>query len=141
VLFATDFSPASRRALDAALTLAKSNKARLTILHVHVPIAPLVPEQYIDSPKWLSLDLSERKWTAQRLAALGTRATKTGVGTTTRMVNGEPSRDIIRASRTLHPDLRILGTHGRTGFSRFLLGSVAERVAATARCPVLTVRG
>src|SRR5579872_2969573 len=95
LLFATDFSKASRRALDAALTLAKSNGGRLTIVHVHVPIAPLVPEQYIDSPKWLGLDVSERKWTAGRLAALGAKATKAGVRTATRPVNGEPSRDIV----------------------------------------------
>jgi nucleotide-binding universal stress UspA family protein len=141
VLFATDFSHASRRAFDAAITLAKSNKARLTILHVHVPVVPLVPEQYIDAPRWLSLDVSERKWTGRRLAAIGAKASRAGIRTATRMVNGEPSRNIVRASRTLRPDLLVLGTHGRTGFSRFLLGSVAERVAATARCPVLTVRG
>jgi nucleotide-binding universal stress UspA family protein len=140
ILFASDFSVASRRAFDAALTLARSNDARLTILHVHVPVIPLVPEQYIESPKWLKLDRAARRWTHHQLAALAIKARKAGVRAKPRLVSGEPSRMIVRAARSARPDLVVVGTHGRTGFSRLLLGSTAERVVATAPCPVLTVR-
>jgi nucleotide-binding universal stress UspA family protein len=56
------------------------------------------------------------------------------------MVTGDPSSQIVRTARSLRADMIVLGTHGRRGVSRFLLGSVAERVIATAPCPVLTVR-
>ena len=141
ILVASDFSKASQRAYRTAVSLAKSNRARLTILHVHIPIVPLVPEQYIDSPKWAVVDNSARAVAARRLAALARRAGAAGVRARTRLLVGEPSRNILRAARSLRPEMLVLGTHGRTGFSRFLLGSVAERVVATAKCPVLTVRG
>lgn len=141
ILFATDFSKASRRAFDAAKSLAKSNKAELTILHVHVPVVPLVPEQYIESPGWTGLDLSEKRWNQHQLAALAKQAGRAGVKAKSALVDGEPSRQILRQAVSKRADLLVIGTHGRTGFSRFLLGSVAERVAATAKCPVLTVRG
>lgn len=141
ILVASDFSKASHRAFRTAVDLAKLHRARLTILHVHIPLVPLVPEQYIDSPKWAAVDGFARAAEARQLEALARRAESAGVRTRTRYVSGEPSRDILRAARALRPDMLVIGTHGRTGFSRFLMGSVAERVAATAKCPVLTVRG
>lgn len=56
------------------------------------------------------------------------------------VVAGMASSAIIEAARKLGADLIVIGTHGRTGFSRFMIGSVAERVVRTAPCPVLTVR-
>lgn len=141
IVVASDFSKASQRAFRTAVSLAKSNGARLTILHVHIPIVPLVPEQYIDSPKWAAVDGAARVAEGRRLAGMARRAEAAGVRARTRLLVGEPSRDILRASRSLRPDVLVLGTHGRTGFSRFFLGSVAERVVAMAKCPVLTVRG
>jgi len=55
-------------------------------------------------------------------------------------VTGDPSAQIVRTARSTRADLIVIGTHGRRGVSKFLLGSVAERVIATAPCPVLTVR-
>jgi nucleotide-binding universal stress UspA family protein len=57
------------------------------------------------------------------------------------MVTGDPALQIVRAARSMRADLIVMGTHGRRGVSKFFLGSVAERVIATAPCPVLTVRG
>jgi nucleotide-binding universal stress UspA family protein len=54
---------------------------------------------------------------------------------------GVPADVIVRTARTRRAALIVMGTHGRSGFSRFLLGSVASRVVATSPCPVLTVRG
>jgi len=55
-------------------------------------------------------------------------------------VEGVPADQIVRLARLRQADMLVIGTHGRTGFSRLFLGSVAARVVATARCPVLTVR-
>ena len=57
------------------------------------------------------------------------------------MVTGDPAQQIVRMARSKRADLIVVGTHGRRGFSKFFLGSVAERVIATAPCPVMTVRG
>ena len=67
-------------------------------------------------------------------------ADKAGVAVETRLVTGIPSEDIVRLGQELPADLIIMGTHGRSGMSHLLLGSVAERVVRKAPCPVLTVR-
>ena len=54
---------------------------------------------------------------------------------------GEPAGSILRAEKKVKPDLVVMATHGRRGFSRFFLGSVAEVVLRESTCPVLTVRG
>jgi nucleotide-binding universal stress UspA family protein len=58
-----------------------------------------------------------------------------------RVEAGEPSDGILEAARAVRADLIVMGTHGRTGIARLLLGSVAEAVLRRATCPVLTVRG
>ena len=141
ILYATDFSSASRRAFATAMALAKANRATLTILHVIVPIAPLVPEQYLDTMAWARLDVQARRWGHAQLARLAARARKIGLRVTTLLLEGDPSRHILRAARGMGVDFVVMGTHGRTGFSKFLLGSVAERVIATASCAIVTVRG
>jgi len=140
ILYASDFSKASGRAFTTALTLARSNNAVLTILHVNVPIMPLVPEQVIQSDTWEQLDTEARRWSRRRLARLLKRAKTGGARANTLLMNGDPSQQIVHAARSTRADLVVVGTHGRTGFSKFILGSVAGRVVATASCPVVTVR-
>ena len=140
ILYASDFSKASGRAFTTALTLARSNNAVLTILHVNVPIMPLVPEQVIRSDTWEQLDTEARRWSRRRLAGIAKRAKTTGTRANTLLMNGDPSQQIVHAARSTRADLVVVGTHGRTGFSKFILGSVAGRVVATASCPVVTVR-
>ena len=67
-------------------------------------------------------------------------ATITDVPVTTEVIVGSPARAIIGRSAEPDIDLVVMGTHGRSGVSHLLLGSVAERVVRAARCPVLTVR-
>jgi len=59
----------------------------------------------------------------------------------TLLLEGRTAEQIVRAARSKRAGMIVIGTHGRTGLTRFLLGSVAARVLAIARCPVLTVRG
>ena len=141
ILYASDFSTTSRRAFLTAVAMAKSNRATLTILHVYVPIVPLVPEQYIESATWERIDTQARQWGQRQLARLAEKAKKTGVRVTSLLLLGDPAGQIVRAARSKRADLVVVGTHGRTGVSKFFLGSVAERVVATAPCPVVTVRG
>ena len=140
VLCATDFSTTSRRALDVATALAKSSNATLTILHVLAP--PIVaPEQYLDAATMARIDKRGRAWGIGELQKLSKRANRAGVETTVLARHGDPADQIVRASRSAKADLIVTGTHGRRGLTRLILGSVAQRVVASASCPVVTVRG
>jgi universal stress protein A len=140
VLYATDFSDTSRRALDTALVLAKSQNAELTLLHVLAPIL-LAREQYLDAMILDRLQEQARDWGTRQLAALATRAKKAGVKPSVLVREGNAADQIVRACRSTKSDLIVMGTHGRRGLPKFFLGSVAGRVVATAPCPVVTVRG
>ena len=140
VLCATDFSTTSRRALDVATALAKSSSASLTILHVLAP--PIwAPEQYLDAAAVAQLDKRGRAWSLGELHKLSKRAARSGVETMVLVRNGDPAEQIVRSSRAAKADLIVTGTHGRRGLKKLFLGSVAQRVVASASCPVVTVRG
>ncbi len=141
VLYASDFSKASGRAFDTALAMAKAKGGRLTILHVIVPLVPLVPDPYVDLSTLERLDAQARKWGAKRLKALAEKARRAGVSGSTLLREGDPAEQIIRAARSTKADVIVVGTHGRRGLARLFIGSVAARVVATSRCPVVTVRG
>jgi nucleotide-binding universal stress UspA family protein len=140
ILFATDFSPASRRAFETALELSRSQRAALTILNVIPPLV-VVPEQYLDAATIMRLDTQARRWSRQHLARLVARAAKGRVKADVLVREGDVSDQIARACRATKADLLVTGTHGRRGVRKFFLGSVAERAVAMAPCPVLTVRG
>jgi nucleotide-binding universal stress UspA family protein len=141
ILVASDFSKASGKAFTTALTMAKANRATLSILHVVVPFMPIVPEQYLSAETWELLDRQARRWSEQQLRKLTERAKKTGVRVVGLLLEGDPAQLIARTARSTRADLLVVGTHGRTGLVRFFVGSVAGRVVATASCPVVTVRG
>lgn len=140
VLYATDFSPTSRRAHDTAIALAKLGHARITILFVLAPVM-LVPGQYVDAQTMVALQNRARELSKQQLAVLATRARKAGVRVSVLLREGDPPDQIIRVARLKKADLIVMGTHGRRGLPKLFLGSVAGRVVAAAPCPVVTVRG
>jgi nucleotide-binding universal stress UspA family protein len=141
ILVASDFSKTSQKAFATALALAKANRATLTILHVVVPITPIVPEQYFDAETWELFDSQARRWGQQRLRRLTDKAKSAGIRAVGLLLEGDPAQQITRAVRSKRADLLVVGTHGRTGLTKFFVGSIASRVVATASCPVVTVRG
>jgi nucleotide-binding universal stress UspA family protein len=142
ILYATDFSSASRPALAMAIALARQNRAPLSIVHALPPLVmPLGGDMaYISARTYDTIDQNARRYAQKHLTALAARAKKAGVRTTALLLDGTPHEQILRAARRTRADLVVIGTHGRTGLSKVLLGSVAERVIRFARCPVLTVR-
>jgi nucleotide-binding universal stress UspA family protein len=140
ILFASDFSKASGKAFTTAVTMAKANRATLTILHVIVPFVPIIPEQYINTDTWEQVDRQARRWSHRQLGKLTERAKKAGIRAVGLLLEGDPAQQIVRTARSKRADLLVVGTHGRTGLTRFFVGSVAARVVATASCPVVTVR-
>ena len=141
ILFASDFSKASAKAFITTVALAKATHADMTILHVLVPFTPLVPEQYIGGTTLDQLNADAQRWGQQQLARLTAKAKNGGLRAGGLTMTGDPADQIVRAARTKRADLIVLGTHGRTGLNRFFVGSVAQRVIASAPCPVVTVRG
>jgi len=119
VLFPTDFSAVSRRAGRRAADLARRFGARLHVLHVVPPVTDPTP-----TPESLR----------RAVAELGA-----GLDVVAATDSGTPARRITAYARRAGVDLIVMGTHGRTGFSRALLGSVAEAVVRLAPCEVLTV--
>jgi len=141
VLYATDCSDASRRAFKTAVAIAKATGARLTILHALTPVLPAVPQQLIDAVVLDQLEKQTRRWIARELDKLADKARVAGITARTALRGGDPVDQIVRTARREGIDLIVVGTHGRHGLPKFFLGSVAERVIATAPCPVVTVRG
>jgi len=140
ILFASDFSKASRKAFDTAVTTAKRTHAGLSIVHVVKPFVPY-PDQYLDQETWETIDKQSHEWAQRHLDTLAAKATRAGVRANVVLADGAPAQEIPRLARRLHSDLLVMGTHGRTGLAKAFLGSVASQVIATATCPVMTVRG
>ena len=135
ILVPIDFSPSADQAFDYALTLARTLQARLTLVHVIDPL----PVGNIETMPFTYLHDLEAKIT-DLMTAYRDRVTGAGLQSDFVIVHGVPFQSIVETARTAHVDLIIMGTHGRTGLSHVLLGSVAERVVRLAPCPVLTVK-
>jgi universal stress protein A len=138
ILVPIDFSPYAEQALDYAMALAQKLQARVTLLHVIQP--PLVAGA--DMSVWPSSTFLQDLEATIRGDLEGYLARLTAAGLTGEMVviHGVPFQQILDTAKARQVDLIILGTHGRTGLAHVLLGSVAEKVARLAPCPVLIAR-
>ena len=142
VLHATDFSRASQHAFAKALEMAQQNKAELVLLHVLTPIANyVIGDHYTDPSLYARLEETAEREAEAGLANLVQRARKARVKVKSMLARGTTHEQILRSARRCKADLIVIGTHGRTGLSKLLMGSVAGRVVSAASCPVLTVRG
>ena len=139
ILVGTDFSEASDEARRVAIEVARRLGAELEIVHVEEPL-PAYAFSEGALPDLPRLQEEVRIWAERQLEDLARGARASGVSTTTAVLLGVPASAIVEAARTARADLIVVGTHGRTGLERVLLGSVAERVVRNAPCAVLTVR-
>lgn len=137
ILVPVDFSNGSARAVDEAVTLASALGADLELFHAYqLPVLALPDSSVTVSPTYVA-DLTDR---AQReLNSHRDRLSERGLNVTTKLLEGNPADAIVQRAESLPALMIVLGTHGRSGFKRFLLGSTAERVVRTATVPVLTV--
>ncbi len=131
-----DFSKGSEIALDYAMAMARDSKAQLILLHV-VPAALVHPSEgtRFDLYVLLERDARENLSRLMQRKKINLAATQTVV---TR--GGNPAEIIARQAKRLGASMIIMGSHGRTGLPRLLLGSVAERTLRLAHCPVLIVK-
>ena len=140
VLHPTDFSTASSAAYRRAVELAKADRAELLLVHVVAPPMPVVADGYVSPKVYEDVGAAARAYGRKHLGALIARARRAGARATGLLLEGVPHEQIARVARARKADVVVVGTHGRTGFSRLFLGSVASRVLAVSPCPVLTVR-
>ena len=132
-----DFSERSRAALTYAIRLARDYGGSLVALHV---LDPLLAAGRLDSARLRQLKSSSRREAEEQLQALRPELLQSGVRTQLLLRHGPATDIILIFAAKVKPDLIIMGSQGRTGLSRLLIGSVAERVVRHAPCPVLVVR-
>jgi universal stress protein A len=141
VMLASDLSAVSDAAFARAVELAKANRAMLLVMHAVMLSTASLGSAYVPPPTWDRIEAAMHAAARKQIGALVAKARRAGVRAAGLVVAGNPYEAIVRVARSKRADVLVLGTHARTGLSRFFLGSVAARVLATAPCPVLTVRG
>lgn len=133
VLHPTDFSDRSRNAFELACALTRDYGARLIVLHAVAPLPPLAHAEAVPPPD----PVAQRREAEEQIGRL--EVPHADVRAERRLEDGEPAEVVLRVAREVGASLIVLGTHGRTGLGRLLMGSVAEQVVRAAGCPVLTV--
>ena len=133
VLIPLDFSELSYEAIAPAREYVEAETS-LTLIHVLTPLHPADP-----AAMWNTLDDEQRKqkvkeFLAQKLGKMGYKEVQIKVAI------GDPSTEIIDCAKEIDSALIVMPSHGRKGVSRFLLGSVAERVVRLSPCPVLILK-
>jgi nucleotide-binding universal stress UspA family protein len=137
ILVPTDGSPGVERAVEHAIDLAEVHGATLHAVYV-VNTASLATLPMETS--WEGVGTMLREDGEEALERVEKMAEAAGVPVETHLVEGSPSREIVRFAEECEVDAIVMGTHGRGGIDRLLLGSVAERVVRAATVPVTTVR-
>jgi nucleotide-binding universal stress UspA family protein len=139
ILAPIDFSEFSKQAVESALGLAQTFGAKLMLLHVvELPAYPI--EGFVPSTMGTTLQEDLERQASLDLAQLLPATPSHKAEVTRRVVIGTPYRKIVEVAEAEKVDLIVMATHGRTGLSHLVMGSVAERVVRTAPCPVLTIR-
>jgi nucleotide-binding universal stress UspA family protein len=142
ILFAADFSERTREAFHVACALARDSAVRLIVLHVAEPVLFTEPESHPGQAGFPQLFPSE---TPSHLKTLESDLRAFYIADPQRDVEyhireGNAADEVARTAKALDADVIVMGTHGRTGLSRLLVGSVAESVMRRASCPVLALR-
>ena len=138
ILVATDFSDQADKAVDYAVELARKLDAKVRLIHGFVVPTLPGPESGLALPPDM-IETMERDC-KHALEQTVKRYHGSGVSIEATLKWEDPRHAVVDAAKELKADLIVIGTHGRKGLKRALLGSVAESVVRNAPCPVLTVR-
>ncbi len=135
VLHPTDFSESSEHAFRLACALARDYGARLIVLHVRWLPTPVFGEVVPMPPPATGYSSAATEAQLHQI-----QAPDPAIHVEHRLEEGDPATEILSVAHETNTDLIVLGTHGRTGLSRLLMGSVAEQVVRRAACPVVSVK-
>jgi nucleotide-binding universal stress UspA family protein len=137
-----DFSPCADNALRYAQDMAKHFDAELSVVHAYEDptayVTPVPMSGYVGPGAELLLEL--RKQLEVRLEKTRRDVAADGVRVRAELLEGTPYRVVLDWAKDYKPDLIVIGTHGHTGLTHALLGSVTERIVRMSECPVLTIR-
>jgi len=136
ILVAVDASPVAARASDVATDLARSLGAEVALLHAIDPSLGVAPQGGASAAELIALAAEEGK----RLLARFSQRAALQPPPLEFVPVGKPAGEIVKAAKEWPADLIVIGSHGRGGVGRVVLGSVAEAVMRHAPCPVLVVR-
>jgi universal stress protein A len=146
ILVPIDFSECAGRALELALSFAKHDRAALTLVHVS-PLPPNLGPDVLVTPRGATdpvrIDDYTTRGARQCLDAMAAPLRARGLEVRTLAISsasGDVADELLRIAGDLRADVVVVGTHGRTGLSHLLLGSVAEKIIRRATVPVVTVR-
>ena len=138
ILSPVDFSDTSEHAVRYAVDLASRLGAEMELVHVYqLPTYALPDGAILARPDFVASLTDELQ---KQMDEVIRRYSGHGVEIRGRIVEGMPYAEVNRVAQEEKADLIVMGTHGRTGLTHLLLGSVAERVVRTSSVPVLTVR-
>jgi nucleotide-binding universal stress UspA family protein len=137
IIVATDFSATAEAALEYAATFAKSIGAKIALVHVYQIPNYSYPDVLVPTPPEVAREIEDAARTAT--IAARERYASSGVDIEPVVLQGRAWQEILRLADERAADLVVVGTHGRSGVSRALLGSVAEKVLRTATRPVLVI--
>jgi nucleotide-binding universal stress UspA family protein len=137
ILCATDFSDTAEAAWAAARELAGTHRSELVLAHIFTEL-PVYPEVAVIEVQRVWED--QRAWVERALGERVAAAAAQGLAARWVLKTGMAPESIAEIAVETRADLIVIGTHGRTGLTRLVIGSVAERVVRLAPCPVLTVK-
>ena len=137
ILVATDFAESAERALACAVQLARRHGTELVLVHVYMDL-PAYPE--ITAGQVVAIYEEQRAWIEAALERRARAARGEGLLARAVLRTGPAASTIAETAKDEGADLLVVGTHGRSGLDRLILGSVAERVVRLASCPVLVVK-
>jgi universal stress protein A len=139
ILVPTDFSDCARRAEETAVGLGRALGSQPVLLHVAVE-TPLYNEGMRGLVDPVTVYEAQREWAETTLATRAAEMRTAGVSAHAAIRSGVAVDEILKFATDEHCGLIVIGTHGRGGLSRLLLGSVADRVVRQATWPVMTIR-
>jgi nucleotide-binding universal stress UspA family protein len=142
ILFPTDGSSLSERAFPLALQVARAQNARLLIAQVvpYLGWLDIGPEAYLAAPAYQEVVNAMDADAQRNTEKLVVRAQLEGVPAETAVLHGSPAAELVEYEEQRRPDLVVMASHGRTGLTRFALGSVADTILREATAPVLLAR-
>ena len=145
VIVPLDGSELAERALPSALQLGARHEAEVVLLRVSVPEKVLVPDTHVAGGYgllWPDQSLEQSRAEAEEyLRALSRARVSPGQPVRLEVVEGSVAEEILEAAAREHADLIVMSSHGYSGVTRWVLGSIAEKVLPAAPCPVLVLRG
>jgi nucleotide-binding universal stress UspA family protein len=139
IVVPTDFSDCSQEAWELAKRVAAAPGSELVLAHVLTEV-PLYGEGILNIETSRKVREGARKWAESALEDWVSKARAEGLSARAVVRTGVPHQEIVALAQDERADLIVIGTHGRGGINRVLLGSVTDRVVRLAPCPVLTVR-